>query len=237
MAFVHLHNHTEYSLLDGATKVNAMARQAKEFGMEAIAITDHGYMYGVPAFFDACKREKIKPIIGCEIYFTPDSELRRDRKPELYHLILLAKTSKGYHNLIKIVSSAAVDGFYYKPRVTLESLRAHSEGLIATSACMLGVVSQMLLANRRDEARVWAERYAELFAPGDFYVELQDQGMLLREGLSQHQLNEQLSSLAREVGLKTVAANDMHYLRKDDSAMQDIMLCIGTGSKFDDPSR
>jgi DNA polymerase-3 subunit alpha len=237
MAFVHLHNHTEYSLLDGATKVDAMARQAREFGMEALAITDHGYMYGVPAFVDACTREGVRPIIGCEVYFTPDGELRRDRKPELYHMILLAKTSQGYHNLIKIVSAAAVDGFYYKPRVTFESLRQHAEGLIATSACLLGIISQKLLTNQRDDARLWAERYAEIFAPGDFYIELQDQGMRLEQGISQQQLNVQLSELAQEVGLKTVAANDMHYLRQEDAAMQDIMLCIGTGSKFDDSDR
>ncbi|MDR2587356.1 MAG: DNA polymerase III subunit alpha [Coriobacteriales bacterium] len=237
MGFVHLHNHTEYSLLDGATKVEAMARRAAEFEMPAIAITDHGYMYGVPAFSNACAKAGIKPIIGCEIYFTPDSELRRDRKPELYHMILLAKNPQGYHNLVKIVSSAAVDGFYYKPRVTFESLQQHADGLIATSACLLGIVPKMLLNNQREDALLWAERFAGIFAPGDFYIEMQDQGMQLREGVSQHQLNVQLNELAQELGLKTVAANDMHYLRQEDSAMQDIMLCIGTGSKFDDTDR
>jgi DNA polymerase-3 subunit alpha len=237
MGFVHLHNHTEYSLLDGATKLDAMARRAREFEMPALAITDHGYMYGVPAFVDACTDAGVKPIIGCEIYFTPDDDLRRDQKPDLYHMILLAKNPRGYHNLIKIVSKAAVDGFYYKPRVTFASLKQHAEGLIATSACMLGIIPRRLRSNQRDEARVWAERYASIFAPGDFYIELQDQGIQMREGISQHQLNTDLSALARELGLKTVAANDMHYLRKEDASMQDIMLCIGTGSKFDDPDR
>ncbi|MDR0350976.1 MAG: DNA polymerase III subunit alpha, partial [Coriobacteriales bacterium] len=237
MAFVHLHNHTEYSLLDGATKIEAMAKQAQEFGMTALAITDHGYMYGVPAFFDACTKQGVKPIIGCEIYFTPDGELRRDRKPELYHMILLAKNTTGYHNLIKVVSAAAVEGFYYKPRVTFESLRQHAEGLIATSACLQGIIPQMLIGNRREDALLWAERYASIFAPGDFYIELQDQGLKLRDGLDQRALNVSLATLAREMGLKTVAANDMHYLNRDDAAMQDIMLCIGTASKFDDPER
>ncbi|MDR1013394.1 MAG: DNA polymerase III subunit alpha [Coriobacteriales bacterium] len=237
MGFIHLHNHTEYSLLDGATKLDAMARQAKEFGMSALAITDHGYMYGVPSFVNACAKEGVKPILGCEVYFTPDNELRRDRKPELYHMILLAKTTQGYHNLIKVVSAAAVDGFYYKPRVTFDSLRHHAEGLIATSACLQGIVPQMLLANRRPDALLWAERFAGIFAPGDFYIELQEQGLTLRDGSNQRHLNGMLDELAHEMGLKTVAANDMHYLRKEDAAMQDIMLCIGTASKFDDPDR
>ncbi|MDR1185006.1 MAG: DNA polymerase III subunit alpha [Coriobacteriales bacterium] len=237
MGFVHLHNHTEYSLLDGATKISAMARQARDFGMPAIAITDHGYMYGVPAFVNACTEAGIKPIIGCEVYFTPDNELRRDRKPENIHLILLAKNPQGYRNLVKVVSAAAVEGFYYKPRVTFDSLREHAEGLIATSACMLGIIPRRLRSNQRDEAFAWAERYASIFAPGDFYIELQDQGIQMEEGISQRQLNAQLTALAQELGLKTVAANDMHYLRKEDAVMQDIMLCIGTGSKFDEPGR
>jgi len=237
MAFVHLHNHTEYSLLDGATKVKAMARQAKALGMPALAITDHGYMYGVPAFVKACNAEGVKPIVGCEIYFTPDSELRRDRKPDLYHMILLAKDNVGYHNLIKIVSTAAVEGFYYKPRVTYESLRDHAEGIIATSACLAGVVPSSILRRQPDVARDWARKLAALFEPGDFYIELQDQGITTDEGLTQHQLNIELDALARELGLKTVAANDMHYLRQKDARTQDIMLCIGTNSKFRDPER
>jgi DNA polymerase-3 subunit alpha len=237
MGFVHLHNHTEYSLLDGATKVTAMARLAREFEMPALAITDHGYMYGVPAFVNACTDAGVKPIIGCEVYFTPDSELRRDRKPDLYHMVLLAKNPQGYHNLVKVVSAAAVDGFYYKPRVTFEALQQHAEGIIATSACMLGIIPRMLRDNRRDDARAWAERYASIFAPGDFYIELQDQGIQMREGITQLQLNRDLTALARELGLKTIATNDIHYLRKEDSSMQDIMLCIGTGSKFEDPDR
>ncbi|MDR2492310.1 MAG: DNA polymerase III subunit alpha [Coriobacteriales bacterium] len=256
MAFVHLHNHTEYSLLDGATKVEGLALQAKEFEMDAVAITDHGYLYGVPAFVDACKNQGVRPIIGCEVYFTPDDELRRDRKPDLYHLILLAKDLGGYHNLLKVCSRAATDAFYYKPRVTFEMLREHSSGLIATSACMAGIIPRALIADNKDEAQRWAERFAELFAPGDFYIELQDQGiridplersksvdlqdnagLSIARAITQRELNGRLSTLASELGLKTIATNDLHYLRREDATTQDIMLCIGTGARFDDPDR
>ncbi|MDR2672079.1 MAG: DNA polymerase III subunit alpha [Coriobacteriales bacterium] len=239
MAFVHLHNHTEYSLLDGQTKVKDMARLAKEMGQEAIAITDHGYLYGVPAFVDACKKAGIKPIIGCEIYFTPDAELRRDQKPELYHMILLAKDLVGYKNLVKLCSWAATEGFYYKPRVNLEMLSKYSQGLIATTACLLGIVPQKLINNQEQDARQWAGRLAELFAPGDFYIELQNQGILVDRGhsLTQNKLNSMLAKLAAEMGFKTVAANDIHYLRHEDHIAQDYMLCIQTGSKVDEPNR
>ena len=237
MQFIHLHNHTEYSLLDGATKVKEMARQAAEFEMPAIAITDHGYMYGVPAFVKACRKQGIKPILGCEIYFVADSVLTKDKKPDFYHLILLAKNQQGYRNLIKLVSKAAVEDFYYRPRVTLGSLMEHREGLIATSACFLGIIPQMLLRGQDDEARKWAERYAEVFAPGDFYIELQNQGIMANDAVSQVELNRRLHMLAQGLGLKTTAANDMHYLRQEDAKTQDIMLCIGTLSKFEDTDR
>ena len=255
MAFVHLHNHSEYSLLDGATKVTDMARQAREFGMSAIAITDHGYLYGVPAFVTACKEQGVKPIIGCEIYFTPDRDLKRDRKPELYHLVLLAKNLEGYHNLIKICSIAATEAFYYKPRVTIDLIRTYAQGLIATSACIAGVIPQSLIADDTQAARTWALELSALFDPGDFYIELQDQGIvmdprdrkksvdlqdtnvLMSHVITQRDLNRQLVALASELGLKTVATNDMHYLRREDAYTQDIMLCIGTNSRYDDAER
>lgn len=237
MAFVHLHNHTEYSLLDGATKVRDMAKRAADLGMSAVAITDHGYMYGVPSFVDACNAEGIKPIIGCEIYFTPDSSLSRDHKPELYHMLLLAKNNAGYRNLMKLVSDAAVNGFYYKPRVTLEALRDNAEGLIATSGCIAGIIPKYIDRGQYDTAKEWAQKFASVFAPGDFYIELQDQGVSTDTGLTQHQLNQALDSLAKDVGLKTVATNDFHYLRKEDAVTQDVMLCIGTGSKVEDENR
>ncbi|MCL1891252.1 MAG: DNA polymerase III subunit alpha [Coriobacteriia bacterium] len=258
MGFVHLHNHTEYSLLDGATKVADMAKQAKAFGMPAVAITDHGYMYGVPTFVEACEKEGVKPIVGCEVYFTPDRELRRDRKPELYHLILLAKNLTGYHNLIKICSKSATEAFYYKPRVTIDMLKEHAEGLIGTSACMAGIVAQSFISGDTDAARSWALELSGLFEPGDFYLEVQDQGIIIdprerkksidlqdthdanvlsNETITQNELNHRLNTLAKELGLKTVATNDMHYLRREDAYTQDIMLCIGTNSRFDDAER
>ncbi|MDR0888569.1 MAG: DNA polymerase III subunit alpha, partial [Coriobacteriales bacterium] len=255
MAFVHLHNHTEYSLLDGATKVGDMAHQAKEFGMDAVAITDHGYMYGVPSFVEACNKEGVKPIIGCEIYFTPDDELKRDKKPELYHMILLAKNLEGYHNLVKLVSTSATSNFYYKPRTNFELLQQHASGLIGTSACVAGIIPQHLMRLQEDDARKWAERLASVFAPGDFYIELQDQGLVfgpdelnksvdlgdqgiqITQSLTQHDLNIRLDALAKSMGLGTVAANDMHYLRREDAATLDMMLCIGMGKKVEDPDR
>jgi DNA polymerase-3 subunit alpha len=257
MSFVHLHNHSEYSLLDGATKVADMAAQAREFGMDAVAITDHGYMYGVPSFIEACKKAKVKPIIGCEVYFTPDNELRRDKKPDLYHLILLAKDLRGYHNLVKLCSRAATKAFYYKPRVSPSMLAEFSEGLVGTSACMAGIIPRCLINDDIDAARQWTRDLAGLFEPGDFYIELQDQGIVIdpREKsrsvdmqdagtgmvagrtISQLELNRRLDSLAREMGLQTVAANDIHYLRQKDAYTQDIMLCIGTASRYDDPER
>ncbi|MDR1089323.1 MAG: DNA polymerase III subunit alpha [Coriobacteriales bacterium] len=238
MAFVHLHNHTEYSLLDGQTRLPAMARQARDFGMDAIAITDHGYMLGVPAFVDACKKEGVKPIIGCEVYFTPDEGLSREHKPELYHLLLLAKDLGGYQNLLKICSVAAVENFYYKPRVTLSMLRRYGEGLIGTSACLVGIIPQMLITNRAEDARQWTEDLASAFAPGDFYIELQNQGLTVSDsGMTQTELNHLLNNLARELGLKTVATNDIHYLRQADSVAQDYMLCIQTGSRVSDEGR
>ncbi len=264
MAFVHLHNHTEYSLLDGATKVTEMAEYAYSLGMEAIAITDHGYMYGVPEFVKACnnvtaKAEKqwkeacekareageelpkkphgIKPIIGCEIYFTPDSTLAKDHKPELYHMILLAKNNVGYQNLLEIVSDAAIEGFYYKPRVTFDSLEKNHEGLIATSACITGIIPKSIDDGRLEDAKLWAQKFADLFGVDDFYIELQDQGIATSSGMSQSDLNKQLVALAKELGIKTIATNDIHYLRREDAQTQDIMLCIGMGKQLEDPSR
>ncbi|MDR1713919.1 MAG: DNA polymerase III subunit alpha [Coriobacteriales bacterium] len=256
MAFVHLHNHSEYSLLDGAAKVMDMARRARELEMPAIALTDHGYMYGIPEFYSACTKVGIKPILGCEVYFTPDSELRRDKRwPEIYHLILLAKNPDGYKNLMKIVSLGATEGFYYKPRVTLEWLQQYATGLIATSACIAGIIPQKLMTLQAADARLWAERFAGIFAPGDFYIELQNQGITITpdelnksvdfaesgvqidKSISQAELNVQLDALARELGLKTIATNDFHYIRQQDALTQDILLCVGTGKKYEEVGR
>ncbi|NTU89653.1 MAG: DNA polymerase III subunit alpha, partial [Actinobacteria bacterium] len=248
MSFVHLHTHTEYSLLDGAARVGDLVKRAADLGMPALSITDHGYMYGVPAFYQACMNhnsnvkktgtgQTVKPIIGCEVYFTPDSSLARDRKPELYHMVLLAKNNIGYGNLMAIVSDAAVRGHYYKPRVTIEMLREHSEGIVATSACLAGVIPKYIDRGDFEEAKTWARTFSSIFEPGDFYIELQNQGITTDAGITQHQLNVALDKLAKELGLKTVGTNDIHYLEKKDSVTQDLMLCIGTGSHVADEQR
>lgn len=243
MAFVHLHNHTEYSLLDGATHIYDMVRRAADLGMPAIAITDHGVMSGVPELSDACdKVEKetgfrVKPIFGCEVYFTTDSSLKREGKQRLHHMILLAKNNTGYHNLVKLVSESHVDNFYYRPRTTFEMLEKYSEGIIATSACIAGIIPRCIDAGRFDEAIDWAKRFASLYEPGDFYIELQDQGVTTNAGMSQLDMNRRLTELANQLGLKTIATNDFHYLTQEDARAQDVMLCIGTNSVITEDKR
>ncbi|MGV8083059.1 MAG: DNA polymerase III subunit alpha [Coriobacteriia bacterium] len=237
MSFVHLHTHSEYSLLDGAARVKDLVRMAKEFAMPALAITDHGYMYGAVEFYKAATAQGIKPIIGCEVYFTPNSRLKRDGKPDLYHLLLLAKNNEGYRNMMALISDAAVNGFYYKPQVDIEVLKQYSSGLIGTSACMSGIVSKSIERGELEVARTWAETYSKIFAEGDFYIELQEQGIVTSAGVSQKQLNRELSSLARELGLPMVGTNDIHYLTRGDAQTQDLLLCIGTGSTIDQPGR
>ncbi|MBR0404080.1 MAG: DNA polymerase III subunit alpha [Eggerthellaceae bacterium] len=243
MAFVHLHNHTEYSLLDGMTHIEDMVERAAELDMPAVAITDHGVMGGVPELCSACDAveaklgKRVKPIYGCEVYFTTDDTLSRDGKPRLYHLILLAKTNEGYHNLLKLVSESHCDNFYYKPRTTYAQLQKYGHGLIGTSACIAGIVPRMLDARQFDEACEWARKLSECFEPGDFYIELQDQGITTDGGLTQAQLNHELTRVAKECGFKTVATNDFHYLNREDARAHDIILCIGTGHKINDANR
>ncbi len=238
-SFVHLHVHTEYSMLDGATRVKAMCKYAKELGMPAVAITDHGYMYGCAEFYKAAVAEGIKPILGCEVYFTPDNELRRDRKPELYHMILLAKTNQGYRNLMRIVSDAATDGYYYKPRVTLDSLKKFHEGILATSACIAGIIPKSIDRGEYEVAKEWCQTFIDIFGKEDFYIELQNQGpeIVTDNGISQPRLNDVLTKLANEVGVKTVGTNDLHYLKREDAYTQDLMLCIGMGKHVADTDR
>jgi DNA polymerase-3 subunit alpha len=181
--------------------------------------------------------KKLKPIYGCEVYFTTDDTLARDGKPKLYHLLLLAKTTEGYHNLLKLVSESHVDNFYYKPRTTYEMLQKYSAGIIATSACVAGIIPRLLDNRQFDDAVEWARKLAAVYEPGDFYIELQDQGIVTDSGMTQHDLNVQLTEVAKRVGLKTVATNDFHYLNREDASKQDLMLCIGTGSKLDDANR
>ncbi len=297
MAFVHLHNHSEYSMLDGATRIDDMVKRAVDLGMPAVALTDHGYMYGIPELGLACDAvnhgtpeyktwshdksflekdradeieepdpEKnprghaqwqrdmaawaaegsldstkpplvIKPLFGCEVYFTPDDTLARDRKPALYHLILIAKNETGYVNLMKIVSSAAVEGFYYKPRTTLASLKEHAEGIICCSACISGIIPRMIDAGDIPGAIQWATTFRDIFAPGDFYIEIQEHGITTDNGMTDEEMNRQLIAIAHEIGVKVIATNDFHYLTREDAPVQDIMMCIGTNSKVDDPNR
>ena len=243
MAFVHLHNHTEYSLLDGMTHVKDMVRRAAEFDMPAVAITDHGVMSGVVELCDSCAAieaetgKKVKPIYGCEVYFTTDDTLARDGKPRLYHLLLLAKTNEGYHNMLKLVSESHVDNFYYKPRTTFAQLQKYGHGIIASSACIAGIVPKLLDNRQFEEACEWARKLASCFDEGDFYIELQDQGITTDGGMTQHDLNVELTRVAQECGFKTIATNDFHYLNKEDARAHDIILCIGTGSKVNDAKR
>ena len=243
MAFVHLHNHTEYSLLDGATHVKDMVRRAADLGMPAVAITDHGVMSGVPELCDACDAveaetgKRVKPIYGCEVYFTVDEELRKDVKPKLYHLLLLAKTNEGYHNLLKLVSESHVDNFYYKPRTTFSMLQKYGHGIIGSSACIAGIIPKLLDNRQFDDAVEWARKFASCFDPGDFYIELQNQGLRTDAGYTQTELNHMLTDVAKAAGLKTIATNDFHYLVQEDARAQDIMLCIGTGSLVNETKR
>jgi len=232
--FVHLHTHTEYSLLDGACRIDRLLARAAELGMKAMAITDHGNMYGVVKFYKAAKKYGIKPLLGCEVYTAPRSrfekEGRQDSEPG--HLVLIAKDKQGYKNLMKIVSAGFTEGFYYKPRIDMELLREHSEGLVALSACLAGDVSRSILNGNMDKAREYIEKYIDIFGKDDFYIELQDHGLP-----EQKQVNIHLINFAGEYGLKMVATNDIHYVNKSDSEMHDALLCIQTGKTVDDEQR
>ena len=234
MSFVHLHVHSEYSLLDGACRISNMMDRVKEMGQNAIALTDHGVMYGCIDFYKAAKAAGIKPIIGCEVYVSRRGMEDRihgiDNDP--YHLVLLCKDRTGYENLCYLVSEAFSRGFYGKPRVDLQLLRQRHEGLIATSACLAGAIAQYLLDEEYDAAKQYAMQLAEIFGPEHFYLELQDHGIA-----EQQPVNQGILRLARETGLPLIISNDAHYLRREDAAMQDVLLCVQTGKTVDDPNR
>ena len=201
MSFVHLHTHTEYSLLDGAARVEELVERAKEFEMPALAITDHGYMYGAVDFYRAATKAGIKPIIGCEVYFTPDTPpASATASPTSTTCCCSPRTTRATATSWRSSREAAVNGFYYKPQVDLELLERYSEGLIGTSACMSGILSKSIERGQPDEARRWAEKYARIFAPGDFYVELQEQGIVADNGVSQTQINRALAEHRRRAG-------------------------------------
>lgn len=235
MSFVHLHVHTEYSLLDGSNKIKEYVSRVKELGMDSAAITDHGVMYGVIDFYRAAKEAGINPILGCEVYVAPGSRFDRELGGEderYYHLVLLAENQTGYENLTKIVSKGFVEGYYYKPRVDMEILERYHEGIIALSACLAGEVQKYLLRGMYEEAKRTVFRYRDIFGQENYYLELQDHGMQ-----EQTLVNQQLMRLSQETGIPLVATNDVHYTRKEDEKPHDILLCIQTGKKLADENR
>ena len=231
MGFAHLHLHTEYSLLDGACRLGPLVDRAKELGMESLAITDHGVMYGVVDFYEACNKAGIHPVIGCEVYVAPGSRFDRTAGGRA-HLILLCETQQGYQNLIKLCSAGFIEGYYYKPRIDMELLRQRHEGLIALSACLSGDVPKLLLQGRYDEARDLALEFESIMGKGNYFLEMQDHG--LRE---QKLVNQGLIRISQETGIPLVCTNDVHYLLREDAKAQEILMCIQTGKKLSDENR
>src|SRR3989344_764152 len=239
MKFVHLHTHTHYSLLDGLTQIDELVARVKELGMEAVAVTDHGSMYGVIEFYQKAKKAGIKPIIGCEMYVT---ENMYDKRPSggsgkgngsYHHLILLAENNTGYQNLIKLVTAAHLEGFYYKPRVDKALLRKHSEGLIALSACLGGEVSRALLSNQYEKAKITALEYKDIFGANNYFLEIQQH--LKTE--DQNLVTPKVVQLALDTGIPMVATQDSHYLRSEDAHAHDVLLAVQTGSEVNDKDR
>ena len=236
MAFTHLHVHTEFSLLDGLGRIKEMVARAKELGMDSIAITDHGVMYGVIDFYRACKETGIRPILGCEVYTAPGSRFDKEggsaTDDRYHHLVLLAENNKGYSNLMKIVSRGFTEGFYYKPRVDHEVLKEYHEGVIALSACLAGEVPSLLRKGFYEEAKKAALVLADIFGKDHFYLELQDHKIP-----EQRVVNQGLLRMHEETGLELVATNDIHYVFDKDWQAHDILLCIQTQKKVTDENR
>ena len=235
MGFVHLHVHTEYSLLDGSNKIKEYVARVKELGMDSAAITDHGVMYGVIDFYKEAEAAGINPILGCEVYVAPGSRFDREAgsgDDRYYHLVLLAENNQGYSNLMKIVSKGFVEGFYYKPRVDLELLREYHEGIIALSACLAGEVARYLTRGMYEDAKEAALRYQDIFGKDNFFLEMQDHGIP-----DQQTVNQQLLRMSKETGIQLVATNDVHYTMAEDAQPHDILLCLQTGKKLADEDR
>ena len=231
--FVHLHLHSGFSLLDGACDHARLTKMAAEYNMPAVAVTDHGNLFGAIGFHEAAVKQGVKPIIGCEMYVAKSS--RHDRDPRTarpHHLIVLCENATGYQNLIKLVSAGYLEGFYYKPRIDKEILAAHSEGLIGLSGCLNGEVSANLLANRYEVAEEAAGELRDIFGPDHFFLEVQDQGLG-----KQRQIIPDMLRMADRTGIPTVATNDCHYMCQDDSRAHDVLLCIQTGKTINDPNR
>ena len=232
-SFVNLHVHTEYSLLDGACRIKKLVERVKELGQTAVAITDHGNMYGVAEFWKTAKNVGVKPIIGCEVYVAPRT--RHDREPKLdarpYHLILLCENNIGYRNLVKLVSAGFIEGFYNRPRVDLELLKKYHEGLICLSACLIGEVPRLLADGQYLAAKAKALEYRDIFGEGNYFLEVQDHG--IRE---ERMILPQLYRLSAETGIPLAATNDCHYLRREDAELQNVLLCIQTGKLLGEPT-
>ena len=236
MEFTHLHVHTEYSLLDGSSKIKELVSRAKELGMDSLAITDHGVMYGVIDFYRAAKAAGINPVLGCEIYVAPGSRFDREagnaKESRYHHLVLLAENDIGYANLVKIVSRGFTEGFYYKPRVDYDVLEKYHEGIIALSACLAGSIPSFLRRGLYEEAKQEAYRLQGIFGENNFFLELQDHGIP-----DQKTVNQGLLRLHQETGIDLVATNDVHYIYDSDVEAHDILLCIQTGKKVSDTDR
>ncbi|MBI4479129.1 MAG: DNA polymerase III subunit alpha [Acidobacteria bacterium] len=230
--FVHLHLHTDYSLLDGACKIPDLVGRAAEYGMPAVAVTDHGNLFAAAEFYKAATKQGLKPILGCEVYVSQKGRHCRDESDRYNHLVLLCANQKGYQNLVKLVSAGYLEGFYYKPRIDKDLLSCHSEGLIALSACLRGEVAETLLAENMEEARRVAGQLQDLFGKENFFLEVQDQGLEQEKRIIPHQV-----SLSRQMGIPLVATNDCHYLRQEDARAHDVLLCIQTGRTVSDEKR
>src|SRR5579872_1588056 len=231
--FVHLHLHTDYSLLDGACEIGELTAEASRRGMSAVAVTDHGNLFAAANFYHQATTHGVKPIIGCEVYVAPDSHKSRGTDAERSnHLILLCENDEGYRNLIQLVSTGFLDGFYYKPRIDHELLARHSKGLIALSACLRGEVADALMSEKYDQAKTNAYRLRDIFGKGNFFLEIQDQGLDI-----EHRINPDLVRLSKESGIPLVATNDCHYLTKSDAHAQEVLMCIQTGKTMSDTQR
>jgi DNA polymerase-3 subunit alpha len=245
--FVHLHVHTDYSLLDGACETSELLDEASRQKMPAVAITDHGNLFAAANFYHEASKRDVKPIIGCEVYVAKGSRLdrgdktngngaaERELEPGIRgsnHLVLLCESLEGYHNLIKLVSAGFLEGFYYRPRIDYELLAKHSKGLIALSACLRGAVTEAVVDQKYEQARENAYRLRDIFGKGNFFLEAQDQGLEIEKGV-----NRELVRLSKETGIPLVATNDCHYLHHEDAHAQEVLLCIQTGKTMSEPNR
>ncbi|HKE32209.1 MAG TPA: PHP domain-containing protein, partial [Candidatus Angelobacter sp.] len=232
--FVHLHLHTDYSLLDGACNIQKLVKRVSEIGQQAVAMTDHGNIYGTVEFMDEAEKAGIKPIVGCELYICKKDDHRAPPEGDAYnHLLVLAENEEGYKNLIKITSEASLNGFYYKPRISKQFLAEHSKGLIGLSGCLAGEVAEHLMANSYEKARQSAATYREIFGKENFFLEIQD-----HQGLDEERrIRPDLLRLEKDLGIPLVATNDSHYLCEDDAHAQDVLVCVQTGKSIHETNR